>query len=483
MDATRTLERTIFDCPEVNSTDYQRFPLMSDDAIRAMEMEFSGDPSAVFIFPYVNKNTAGEGFVEIYIWDQMLYPAGYERFVICEGLRMGETEEERFLHYINEPIVGPDATIDRFLRQAAARFQQWHLPHYLPQHIGIALEHMYFASHRSGAREILYKAGLVNIARNLDRLPEYNLIGATPEEIIGHDLPLKLLQTIDRSGDVDELLDEERMDRCREVFRRCSGYIGEEIPSTCQWQYLTEVSLSEGIFAGETFDPELYDRLEYCYRNFILGMYKRFIELRAEYPYLRSWQLPTVDEVGNMVVQLETVHKYQVLSGGDDAFKRRKKTDEYSYSGAEYSVIMPGSAFDLCLEAVKLRNSVMELIKAHANGDSTILFLRRTAQPDRPYVTMEVKGRWINQVYGSFDQPPRKDVYLFLEKYARKVWLTYDPCELISESFDEYDIDDELREYMDDYRRRINGAQDPGGDDEEYVQLLLEEMFPELFEE
>lgn len=36
---------------------------------------------------------------------------------------------------------------------------------------------MYFASHRSGVREILYKAQLYNIAYSIEAVPGYNMIG------------------------------------------------------------------------------------------------------------------------------------------------------------------------------------------------------------------------------------------------------------------------------------------------------------------
>ena len=43
-------------------------------------------------------------------------------------------------------------------------FPEWHYAEYDKDEIGNALSHLYFASHRSGIREILYKAGLNNLA-------------------------------------------------------------------------------------------------------------------------------------------------------------------------------------------------------------------------------------------------------------------------------------------------------------------------------
>ena len=454
---------------------------MREDVIQAMGIEFNEDPSIVHLFPYIKKNTAGEQYIDIYIWDQMLYPAAYERFIICEGFRMKEADEEIFLRYIRNPLPGSE-NIEKFIRQIASLFPQWHILHYYPNQICEVLEHIYFASHRSGAREILYKAGLTNIARNLDLLPDYNLIGSNPETIIGHELSIKLLRILDRSDYINALFSVESMNRSREVFKRYSGYMGKNIPSKCQWKYLEELSFSDGIFAGELFDRELYNRLENCHNAFFLAAYKRFLELRSEYTNLRRLKLPMPEDVGNLVDKLEKIHEYQVGSKVDKAFEYRKKKAAYSYAGTDYSVIMPERAFDICMEAVQQGNCAMEFIDAHATGSSTILFVRKTMQLDRSFVTMEIKDNCINQVYGRFNQLPEKDVYLFLEEYARKVWVCYNPYELIMQNIDEDDISDELWDYMEAYRKKNNYSLVSANDSGEYIQLSMKELFPELFQ-
>ena len=492
MNATRTLERMIFNCPELSCSDCQRFPVLQKEALQAMETEFNEDTSAIHIFPYLKKNTDEVQYIDIYIWDQMLYPATYERFIICEGFRMREEDEERFLGYISGSLLESQDNVEQynreeqFIRQTASAFPQWHLSQYAPNQIGTALEHMYFASHRSGAREILYKAGLTNIARNLDRLPDYNLIGSNPEKIIGHELSIKLLRMIDHSDYIYALFDVESMKRYREVFKRYSGYMGQKPPSKCQWKYLEELSASDGVFAGETFNRELYNNLEDCHSVFILAAYKRFLELRSEYANVRKLKLPKPEEIGNLVDKLEKVHKYQMSSVVDDSFAFRSSKDVYSYAGTDYSVIMPRRAFDICMEAVQQRNCAMDYIDAHASGSSTILFVRKTMQPDRSFVTMEIKDNCIKQVYGRFNQLPEKDVYVFLEEYSRKAWLTYNPYELIMQSIDEEDgctISDDLWDYAEAYKKRSSYAPVLVCNDGKYVQLSMKELFPELFQE
>ena len=68
-------------------------------------------------------------------------------------------------------------------------FPQWNFHEYEACDIAEALEHIYYASHISGPKEVLYKAGLSNLAYHLHEFESYNAIGTTPGEIIGQDIP------------------------------------------------------------------------------------------------------------------------------------------------------------------------------------------------------------------------------------------------------------------------------------------------------
>ena len=96
----RNLERLLFYCPEVDCHDFAAFPLVSDDDFMIMEQEFYEDTSFVHIFPFVREKEDGKGFVDLYVWDLMLYPESYRRFVICDGYSLSEAEEAEFLEYV-----------------------------------------------------------------------------------------------------------------------------------------------------------------------------------------------------------------------------------------------------------------------------------------------------------------------------------------------------------------------------------------------
>lgn len=73
MTSIRDFERMLFRCPEVNVAEY---PLASYEEFLLMEQDFSSE--FVCVFPFVRNENGGKPFVEIYIWDVMLYPDAYK---------------------------------------------------------------------------------------------------------------------------------------------------------------------------------------------------------------------------------------------------------------------------------------------------------------------------------------------------------------------------------------------------------------------
>ena len=95
-----SIERILYPCSEVNCCDYETFPLATYEELSMMETEFANYSSKIHIFPFVRESCKGSKYIEIYVWDTMLYPDLFERFVIVEGCRLSEEKENDFLHYI-----------------------------------------------------------------------------------------------------------------------------------------------------------------------------------------------------------------------------------------------------------------------------------------------------------------------------------------------------------------------------------------------
>ena len=479
------LERMLFRCPEVNISKY---PQASYEEFLLMDHDFSGE--YVCVYPFVKMDESGTPYVEIYVWDSMLYPDIYESFIICEGMRLTDVLEEKLLNYCREPLLRIGyQRMDSFNSALLECFPRWHCIEYSAENIGRCIEHIYYASHHSGPREILYKAGLGNIAYNIKQLPMVNLVGSTVSAIVGHNLPIKLLRILDKPELIDVLYEEDSTEHALGVYRAYSSHIGKAIPSANQWRYLDELYSNGGKFAGMVFNRSLYKRLSHTDNEYILERYKRYFELYEELKINRRIRIPKADELWEATERLEYLQEYSDEREAIDAqFRSRKHCGRpvYEYSDNSYLVILPESCADICREAISQENCLMDYICRHASGETTILFLRKKDKPDESFVTMEVKDWQIKQVYGCCNTIPGKDVFQFLvEKYSRKKALFMDLDSMVDNYLDqEYEPDDELMEYLSGLLRsnNANSMAACNQDENEYIQLTLADMFPDVFD-
>ena len=488
----QNLERAFFTCPEINMRDCRTYPEASEAELEAMYCSYLEEPDRVCMFPFVRKTGEGEPYVEIYTWDKMLHPDLYTRFIIREGYRMPEEEEEAFLCYTESNPRADDGRTEYLNEQIPKLFPQWNYRRYEDFQLETGMQHMYFASHRSGCREILYKAGLANIAFQLDSLPEYNAIGSTPEKIVGHEIPIRMLRMLDQTEAIRILFDVDETERCIAAYRMYSGYIGNRAPSLGQWKYLEALAFEKGGLGRKSFWRTLYWYLEGDYTTSRLEKYREYFRYIDALPEYRRMKLPRPDEILGAIEMLDTIQEYsQDKSGLNDMFKARKRTTDLEYFSDRYSVIMPESTAEFCREAVIQRNCLMEYIEDHAAGKTTILFIRKTNSRRQPFVTMEIdeSDHSIVQVYARFNELPKPEVYRFLEEYARKKWLKMNPVELVlrrAEDLDEFDVDwpEDIRTYLTEYLERTasgNSREEPEPDG--YIQLTLADVFPGLWEE
>ena len=489
MEATRLIERSLFPCEELNIADY---PFASECEFETMETE-SVDKSIIHVFPFVRKKCS-KPYIEVYVYDVMLYPqACFRRFIIRDGYRMDAETEESFFAYAKE--VSKDSCseewIAKFIGDANAAFPDWHLRRYSIgfwdrdhglTEIEMILTHIYYASHHSGPREILFKADLYNIAFRLDKVYSYNIIGTTPSSIMN--MPLKLLKIMNQRLLVDFLGYKEEVDKALRTYELYAGYMGKEIPKAEQWEYLTKLA-SDGTFAGHGFMRRLYNILGR--REFVapLDCYEEYITLSDSLPPELRMRLPYPDNIWDAIETLKDISYYYTFDSESDALIRdRKKQTIYDYKGEKYFVTLPANVTEFCREAISQGNCLLEYIEKHAAGETTILFLRKNDSPNKSFVTLEVQNYEITQALGRSNSLPPKDVYDFLKEYARANWLTYEPYRLmIRDMFDDeiHSEDPELKAFF----AKIKVSRKWAGDWQRsgikgHVQISLEDYFPNL---
>ena len=423
------LERAINPCPVVDCEDYEKYPPLTDK--KFFRIEGIGQRMRIrdaFVFAFVRFDNSQNPFVDIYLRDDSLEDKSFQRFVICDGMCLSEEKEKRLLAYCRyRSLYINDSDMALFNFAVPRHFPQWNYAENAFEDIGEAIEYIYYVSH-PGPREILYKAGFINIVYYLDWYESYNAIGTTPQAIIGHDVPLRLLRIFNQQNFTEFFLEEEQIERAVKVYSKFSGYIGKDYPSMGQWLYLDGL-LSRGLTDKKEFCRSLYNRLskvdlEWIPSKGIVDNYFCFLELRDRLGLNNKIKLPEPKKLEESLQRLESLEenrRYERL------FSKRLKKDApyYEYTGKDYMVVFPKSPDDLFTEALALKNCLNNYFDRHAYGYTTILFIRKKEAPDVPFVAMEISDNEILQVRAVCNTSPSQDVWDFVAEYAKAKFLIY----------------------------------------------------------
>lgn len=414
MTPIRQIERRLFPCLEVDTGEYPADPKLMDPSSEVWSsIRLDNSHTGHYLYPIVRIKD-WEEYLDLYFYNAV--DKTVSRFLIVPELRMKAEEEDRFLGLLHQNTIYFPCNLGHLLMRS---FSEWHLSEDELTHI--VLEHAYFASHRSGAREILFKAGLYNWAEKLEKLPCYNMLGTSPETIIDCGMPLKLLRVLGRYG-ANKFYTQESIERCKEVYKKYSGYFGKNI-SNGQWQYLEEL-LPGGIFEGEKFNRTLFNRmLDYdtCVKQILHG-YKEYLNWREQFPFLKKRKLPDWHEALRLNRLLNGIDGNLGKNEGlNRLIQNRKREGGYEYQNDKYSIIMPVDVFAFHVEAAGQENCVLDYMEKHADGDTTILFLRKNEKPFFPYVTVRVEQNKVVEAKATFNSDVSEEVGEFLEEYEQ--WL------------------------------------------------------------
>ncbi len=79
---------------------------------------------------------------------------------------------------------------------------------------------------------------------------------------------------------------------------------------------------------------------------------------------------------------------------------RPKLEAKFAWEDGEYAIIVPESKQAILDEGRELQHCVGGYADRHMQGKTVILFMRRKAAPDKPWITIEMKGTELKQIHG-----------------------------------------------------------------------------------
>lgn len=415
MDPVEWLERTVYVCEKV---DRDRFPEPGEEILNYISLVGSYGKEKIRFFPFLRFSKEGVPFIDLYVWDPEAAhedDVSYERFILAEGYRLSQRDERCYLYYCSQADRWMDENAIRVIEGACNRcFSQIHMKRYdSPKHMLLAL---YYSLHRSGNREILFKAQLEVLAAHIEEL-ERDLLGKSPEEILG--LSIKTLRMLNSKWGVYLLKNMTNEAYRADLDRMLPRNMG--VLSAYQCLYILDASKDDvelnldvlRHMRGVTDDGDYRDYCRYL---------ERVEELR---PYCNlPFDPGPIEDSSEYFIKADRLHGVLVRDRAkiDRAwYTRGKDRERYEYSDGRFCIFMPGKPEDLAKESERQSNCLWQYIEAHAYGKTTILFLRRSDARDRSFVTVEVdvRGR-ITQAYRRFNAPLEREEYRFLAKYCKE---------------------------------------------------------------
>lgn len=102
--------------------------------------------------------------------------------------------------------------------------------------------------------------------------------------------------------------------------------------------------------------------------------------------------------------------------------------EKYAYESLDYMVTYPKAPSDLVYEGFALNHCVKDFIKDVAIGTTTILFIRKSANPDKPYFTLEITDKKIRQCHGNCNRriyDEDASLYTFIQRFCKERNVEY----------------------------------------------------------
>jgi len=414
-----------------------RIPCVTSTDMRVLQQVYKEHSDSLCVFIFVRQNENNNTYLEIDFYKDINWPYKLKQFNIYQGFRFTEDEEEEFMTLIHKRKLYIEPQI---FTEAKERidivFPEWNMNS--EQDIGRYLDNLYFVSHRSGPKEIMYKSGLKNLAYELDLIEDYNLIGSSPQEIL--EMPLPLCRIMNEFGDVKRISNEQSRKHQISIYEKYSSFISKSTTIN-QWNYLEQDCW------GRKFNRKLFNYI----KETNVDLYKRYFEVGSLLGDLNPYKkLPRPDDIHTKLQLMESIANHIEDQELIDKGIQEHRIDDLAYKNSDYEVIVPSTMVQIIKEAINMHNCLMTYLYSLSKGVTNVVFVRRKTDMEESYMDIEIIHREIITARLKFNELPKIEDMDFLSEYAREKNLICNIKELImgDGEYDELFGREDLIEYI-----------------------------------
>ena len=351
------------------------------------------------------------------------------RFTIHEGYRW-DIEAENLFHdrCVKNPSCEYDGgQINEIYNRFASEHPEWHIKRYYTKGLRL-LDHIYNCIKENTAKEILYKSGLDELAAHIDELDEINLLATKPSDLYDG-LSMKILRSVNREDGARLVKDQSTRQFLKDLNIKFPETFADKL-NDAQCRYLSFL-IKGNLVVGEVgrlFSSRRRNLSQvWCKSQFDMFLLEEkreqeILEMCKVYAGIDPIYADYIKFLGSDELKQLDYYLNQNRENYDKAIRRSNRKRDYSWQerGKLYCIRYPQTINDFCREAVYMRNCLISYVEAMINNDTTILFMRRADEPNKPYITIEIYQERLMQAYHRFNEDCNSDEADWIREYCSR---------------------------------------------------------------
>lgn len=376
--------------------------------------------------------------VEPYIDSLLLHLHGEEkdsievmnRFVFRDGYIWTVDEEKMFVKYcLHNPRCGCTYEwIDYIYQYYVEKNPTWNLKRYYTDPFKM-LDHIYHCMRRNSAKEMLYKSELHELAANIEKMDEINLLASKPTELY-EGLSMRTLRALNCKEGAELISKAYNRRIIKDLQMKFQDIFHESLNNAqCRYlNYLITGNLKVGEI-GRLFRSrknslsKIWHINQYTmfltkekYKEEVVNVAKALSKLDPIYEkYLDFNEFPVDERIYRLKEYLlDNKEKY------DAQIRRsiRKRKADWQERGNGYVVRYPQNVNDFCRESICMGNCLLTYLEPFIYGDTDILFIRKENDVNKPFITMEIYENELMQAYHKFNEDCTSEEADWIRKYC-----------------------------------------------------------------
>lgn len=172
-------------------------------------------------------------------------------------------------------------------------------------------------------------------------------------------------------------------------------------------EYLFEDLYEQGI---DALNQDIFT----IYNDYLNMNYLMYGEIKDKYPKYLKTQHDIVTLKFNHYMKYKKENIYITVS---------QQYRNLAYSDTQYAIIIPENTQDIIDEGVTLNHCVASYIKQILKNETFVVFMRQQNDISTPYITIEVRDKYIIQARGKHNRPVTEEERKFIEKWATEKGL------------------------------------------------------------